>query len=247
MPSLFETAPGASAVPITFATKSTWDAICEGLSAAGEAIRARQRLCRQAGGVPDLAHRRRKNRAGAVRPGRGGQQVPRSVSARAHCPACCRPASIASPTRRMMRGLPTLAFALGSYRFNRYRKADALDVRLVPPDGIDAADIARIAEAAGLARDLINTPSNDMGPAELARAAERRRDALWRQLQLHRRRGAGAAEFSADSCGRHGVDARAAADRFCLGRSRPPQGDAGRQGRLLRYRRARLQTFRPAC
>ena len=68
--------------------------------------------------------------------------------------------------------LATLAFALGSYRFGRYRKADAPDVRLVPPDGVDIADIVRMAEAASLARDLINTPSNDMGPEELASAAE---------------------------------------------------------------------------
>ena len=68
--------------------------------------------------------------------------------------------------------LATLAFALGTYRFGRYRKADTPDVRLVPPDGIDVADIARMAEAAALARDLINTPSNDMGPEELAQAAQ---------------------------------------------------------------------------
>jgi leucyl aminopeptidase len=42
---------------------------------------------------------------------------------------------------------------------------------LVPPDGIDMPDITRMAEAAALARDLINTPSNDMGPEELALAA----------------------------------------------------------------------------
>ena len=42
----------------------------------------------------------------------------------------------------------------------------------MPPDGIDVADIARMAEAAALARDLINTPSNDMGPEELAQAAQ---------------------------------------------------------------------------
>ena len=68
--------------------------------------------------------------------------------------------------------LATLAFALGTYRFGRYRKADRPDVRLVPPDGVDVADIARMAEAAALARDLINTPSNDMGPEELAQAAQ---------------------------------------------------------------------------
>ena len=45
-------------------------------------------------------------------------------------------------------------------------------MRLVPPDGVDVADIARMAEAAALARDLINTPSNDMGPEELALAAQ---------------------------------------------------------------------------
>ena len=72
----------------------------------------------------------------------------------------------------MTPGWPTLAFALGSYRFGRYRKADQPEVRLVPPDGIDVADITRMAEAASLARDLINTPSNDMGPEELALAAQ---------------------------------------------------------------------------
>jgi leucyl aminopeptidase len=63
--------------------------------------------------------------------------------------------------------LAALAFALGRYRFARYRKAEVPDVKLVPPDGVEVAEIERIAEAAMMARDLINTPSNDMGPAEL--------------------------------------------------------------------------------
>ena len=37
-----------------------------------------------------------------------------------------------------------LAFALGCYRFGRYRKNKAPEVRLVPPDGIDAAEIAKV-------------------------------------------------------------------------------------------------------
>src|SRR5207237_828935 len=45
------------------------------------------------------------------------------------------------------------------------------EVLLVAPDGIDIADISRMAEAAALARDLINTPANDMGPEQLAAAA----------------------------------------------------------------------------
>lgn len=68
--------------------------------------------------------------------------------------------------------LATLAFALGNYRFDRYRKADAPKARLVPPEGVDIAAISRMGEAASLARDLINTPANDMGPEELAAAAQ---------------------------------------------------------------------------
>ena len=39
------------------------------------------------------------------------------------------------------------------------------------PPGVDGADVSRIAEGIFLARDLINTPANDMGPQELADAA----------------------------------------------------------------------------
>ena len=68
--------------------------------------------------------------------------------------------------------LATLAFALGSYKFSRYRTNDLSGARLVPPDGIDINEITRMAEAATMARDLINTPANDMGPDELADAAK---------------------------------------------------------------------------
>jgi len=67
--------------------------------------------------------------------------------------------------------IAALAIGLGAYQFTRYRKADARDVRLVVPDGVDGEDISRIIEGVTLARDLINTPSNDMGPQELEDAA----------------------------------------------------------------------------
>ena len=67
--------------------------------------------------------------------------------------------------------LAALAFALGAYQFTRYRKAEARNVRLVAPEGVDGDDLTRIVEGVTLARDLINTPSNDMGPAELEGAA----------------------------------------------------------------------------
>jgi leucyl aminopeptidase len=67
--------------------------------------------------------------------------------------------------------LAALAFALGSYRFARYRAAEVKDIRLEVPDGVDGADLSRIAEGVAFARDLINTPANDLGPAELEQAA----------------------------------------------------------------------------
>lgn len=66
--------------------------------------------------------------------------------------------------------LATLAFALESYRFRRYRSQTEREVRLVAPAGIDLAHIERTAKAVFLARDLVNTPANDLGPAELASA-----------------------------------------------------------------------------
>jgi len=65
----------------------------------------------------------------------------------------------------------SLAFALGAYRFTRYRGEKA-SPRLVMPGGIDAAAVMAIADGVYLARDLINTAPNDMGPAELAAAAK---------------------------------------------------------------------------
>jgi leucyl aminopeptidase len=63
-----------------------------------------------------------------------------------------------------------LAFALGSYRFERYRARRKAAPRLVLPEGADGADIGRIADAIFRARDLVNTPANDLGPAEIASA-----------------------------------------------------------------------------
>ncbi len=68
--------------------------------------------------------------------------------------------------------LAALAFALGAYQFTRYRKPQARDVRLVLPDSVDGDDLTRIIEGVTLARDLLNTPSNDMGPGELEEAAQ---------------------------------------------------------------------------
>ena len=67
--------------------------------------------------------------------------------------------------------LAALSIALGAYQFTRYRKAEPRNVRLVVPEGVDGEDLSRIVEAVTLCRDLINTPSNDLGPDELEDAA----------------------------------------------------------------------------
>jgi leucyl aminopeptidase len=170
MPSVFETAPTAPAIPITFATKANWEAICAGLPAQARqfalanGFAAKPGACLTLpaadGGIAEvvfgLEDANGKPRD-LFRPGLLPGLLPAGTYRFANAPHDTR--------------LATLAFALGSYRFGRYRKAEAPDVRLVPPEGIDVADITRMAEATSLARDLINTPANDMGPEELAAAA----------------------------------------------------------------------------
>ena len=171
MNSPFETAPAPSAIPIYFATKTTWPAIRQALPAPAQQFAMANDFTAKPGNCltlpsPDgriaqvifgLEEETSKSRD-LFRPGALPGLLPPGVYRFANAPHDTR--------------LAALAFALGSYRFGRYRKAEAPNVRLVPPDGVDIADIVRMAEAAALARDLINTPSNDMGPEELALAAE---------------------------------------------------------------------------
>jgi len=60
-----------------------------------------------------------------------------------------------------------LAFALGTYRFDRYKKKGEPIARLVAPKGVDAAAVTATAHACALARDMVNTPANDMGPLQI--------------------------------------------------------------------------------
>jgi leucyl aminopeptidase len=69
--------------------------------------------------------------------------------------------------------LAALAVALGNYRFTRYRKSEPSDIKLDLPQSIDREELDFIVEAVTLARDLINTPANDMGPDELEGAARK--------------------------------------------------------------------------
>ena len=198
-----------------------------------------QRFHGQARQMPDAALARWADRAGRVRASRMRPANPATCSGPARCRGCCRRASIALPMRRMMRAWRRWRSRSGTYRFGRYRKNET------PGGAAGAARRCRCRRyhanggggSAGARPDQHALERYGSGGTGAGRAGAG--CAFRRQLQLHRRRRTREPEFSADPRRRHGLDARAAPDRPELGRSLPPEGDAGRQGRVLRYRRPR--------
>ena len=76
------------------------------------------------------------------------------------------------PLTQTQRDEAALAALLASYRFDRYRpgKTTTPLALLKAPEGCDTARLIAMAQGEFLTRDLINTPSSDMGPAELETA-----------------------------------------------------------------------------
>jgi leucyl aminopeptidase len=71
-----------------------------------------------------------------------------------------------------------LGWALATYAFDRYRAKKRKKTALVWPAAADRGRVLALARAVCLARDLVNTPAGDLGPAELAdRAIEVARQA----------------------------------------------------------------------
>jgi leucyl aminopeptidase len=76
-----------------------------------------------------------------------------------------------------------LGWALGAYQFTRYRAATRAPATLA----VRAADLAplqQLIDATALVRDLVNTPTEDLGPEQLADAVKRvakTRRAKWRE------------------------------------------------------------------
>ena len=75
-----------------------------------------------------------------------------------------------------------LGWALGSYAFTAYREAKRAPATLVWPADADRAEVERISRSVFLARDMINTPAEDMGPEHLAAAARQWPMRMVRQL-----------------------------------------------------------------
>jgi len=77
-----------------------------------------------------------------------------------------------------------LGWALGAYAFTAYKEAKRAPATLVWPAKADRAEVERISRSVFLARDLINTPAEDMGPEQLAAAAKTVADAQGATLRV---------------------------------------------------------------
>ena len=168
MNSIFTTGASANAIPIWFVTAARYPGVRESLEATARAFadaagfepKAGQHLLLPGksgvGGVL-FALEAENDTKDPFLPGRLPQQLPAGVYRFANDPHDAR--------------LAALAFALGSYRFTRYHKANGRDIRLDLPQRLDREDLERVVAAVTLTRDLVNTPANDMGPGELEDAA----------------------------------------------------------------------------
>lgn len=65
-----------------------------------------------------------------------------------------------------------LSWQLGTYQFSRYKKSPKPASQLVVQPSPDVTQAIDMANAIALTRDLVNTPTEDMGPAHLSQAAQ---------------------------------------------------------------------------
>jgi leucyl aminopeptidase len=169
-PTFLPRGPVSGTVPVTFVNAATWRELREGLDSPARAFAEASGFEPKAGrhlllpatdgslaGVLFALEPPDEPNKDLFRPGALAGIVPTGAYRFANAPYDPK--------------LAALAMALGSYRFARYRKQEQKDVQLELPGNVDGQELTRIVDGVCLARDLINTPSNDMGPAELEEAA----------------------------------------------------------------------------
>ena len=197
---------------------------------------------------PQRAAARRRRRAGRRAP--AAERTRRAVGLRGAARASAGRGLAAGAGRRRSR----------SRRGGARLGARELPVRPLPQEArpsrvrlVVAADpeIERanaMAEAIFLARDLINTPAADLGPAELADGRCGGGDAFWRRMSP---RSKATALLDQNYPAVYAVGQASARPPRVIdltwGEAGAPQADAGRQGRVLRYRRPRPQDLPAAC
>ena len=68
--------------------------------------------------------------------------------------------------------IEVLGWLINNYIFDKYKNKNDAQACLVRPKSIDTSQVLKFAEAEALARNLINTPTSDMGPENLASAVK---------------------------------------------------------------------------
>ena len=157
---------GAAIIPVQPMTAAGWPAVAEGAS---PGLRAAARLAgfdAKAGALalvptPDGAVGRVLL---GVADGRAGPMAYRDLPARL-------PAGVYRLDLSGVGGDETanaLAWALGSYRFDRYKQTRPPETpRLAATAAVDVDRVRAIAGACARVRDMVNTPANDMGPLQI--------------------------------------------------------------------------------
>ena len=176
MDSIFSARATAEAIPIWFVTSANYPDVRQAIGAEASAFADAAGFEPKAGRyllLPGTSGAQSGNALGGILfgiesedqtkdpflPGRLPQHLPNGIYRFANEPHDAR--------------LAALAFALGTYRFTRYRKAEPRAIKLDLPQSIAREELEHIVEGVTLARDLINTPANDMGPAQLEQAARK--------------------------------------------------------------------------
>ena len=167
----FREAPASAGDADLFVTAANFDTAIENARRPRAHVRARRRLRAEARPLSRCCRRRTANSPACCSGSKVADEPVKDLFRPGQLSGLLPPGTYRFANAPHDARLAALAFALGAYQFTRYRKADARNVRLVLPDGVDGDDLTRIVEGVTLARDLINTPSNDMGPAELEDAA----------------------------------------------------------------------------
>ncbi|MET0606457.1 MAG: leucyl aminopeptidase family protein [Beijerinckiaceae bacterium] len=163
-------AGGAASLPVRFAKREDWEREIRNVSPAGARFASDQGFDGAAGKVIFVPHENGALAGAIVGLGDAAEQDPFLPDK--------LPGALSAGVWRLENWpgdpeLAVIAFLLGSYRFRKYRRAKGGGARLALPHGVSRARVLRIAESVALARDLINTPANDLGPAELAATARK--------------------------------------------------------------------------
>ena len=167
----YERPSPADAVPIRFVTQESWSEIKAALPAPAAHFAASSKFEPTPGQhlvIPDA-----EGRLGHVLFGLEGKSTPhRDAFLPGKLTAVLPPAVYRFANAPHETALAGLAWALASYRFDKYKKKKQHDqAQLVPPADIDLARIKTLAAGVTLGRDLINTPANDLDPDALEAAA----------------------------------------------------------------------------